>query len=56
MSADAQLVFRVLEKWGLIVCEPCQYVVWPKHILSGPSTSLAIAANDTEWTPPRPRP
>jgi orsellinic acid/F9775 biosynthesis protein OrsD len=34
MSAEAQPVFRVAERWGLIICEPCQYVVWPKHIAS----------------------
>ncbi|KAN0085603.1 Protein of unknown function (DUF3505) domain containing protein, partial [Elaphomyces granulatus] len=25
-------VFTVLEQWALIVCEPCQHVVWPRHV------------------------
>src|SRR6267378_2021473 len=33
MSATPPIpVFTVLEEWGLVVCEPCGYVVWPKHV------------------------
>jgi Orsellinic acid/F9775 biosynthesis cluster protein D len=31
-SAPTTPVFTVLEEWGLVVCEPCRYVVWPMHI------------------------
>src|SRR5882762_363860 len=32
MSTHTAPVFTELEGWGMIVCEPCGYVVWPKHI------------------------
>ena len=32
MSTHTAPVFTKLEGWGMIVCEPCGYVVWPKHM------------------------
>ena len=32
MSTHTAPVFTKLAGWGMIVCEPCGYVVWPKQM------------------------
>jgi hypothetical protein len=35
MSAEYTTpVFTVLERWALIICEPCRHAVWPRYVAS----------------------